>query len=124
VGLASTNAGTREAKPRCKEGPWWAERLAIQLQIPVPAEGGQLARRLPAPSRYASNDPAPTAPGRRQAPASRRDRRDLSAAIVGSAPPSAGGQGPEWPKDASSRRTGGGRSALQANSEERWRSHL
>jgi hypothetical protein len=62
------------------------ERLAIQLQIPVPAEGGQLARRLPAPSRYAYNVSAPTAPGRRQAPASRRDRRDLSAAIVGSTP--------------------------------------
>ena len=41
------------------------ERLAIQLQIPATAEGGRLARRLPAPSRYAYNATAPTAPGRR-----------------------------------------------------------
>ena len=43
-----------------------AERLADDLQITVTAEGGQLARRLPAPSRYAYNATAPTAPGRRR----------------------------------------------------------
>jgi hypothetical protein len=43
-----------------------AERLEDKLQPTVPAEGGQTARRLPAPSRYAYDAPAPTAPGRRR----------------------------------------------------------
>jgi|GEM_PF-6026848 hypothetical protein len=51
--------------PQDRTAAGTVERLADDLQITATAVGGRLARRLPAPSRYASNASAPTAPGRR-----------------------------------------------------------